>query len=73
MLHDTVEGVEEEAGSEVTEWVSCDEAEKSRLEGDRGSSPSLYLQCSASTVMVGSSAYNGPLRPLLVTGKPVQR
>ena len=43
---DTVEAVEGEAGADTSEWASCDELQKARLRGDRGSSPSIATSSS---------------------------
>ena len=46
MPHDTVEAVEGEVGADTFEQPSYDEAEKARLRGDKGSSPSIATNSS---------------------------
>ena len=47
MLHDIVEAVEGESSADVTERVSCDEAERSRCWGEGGSSIALTVRGAA--------------------------
>ena len=59
VLHDTVGAVEGEAGAEVTERVSCDEAEQSRLRVDVGTSGEWFTRRQAQGLGPGSREQGG--------------
>ena len=54
VLHDSMEAVEGEAGTDLSERASCDEAEQFRLRGVRGCSPSIATSSNGASSRTGA-------------------